>query len=340
MNVTPKNIIALLVGCILSLAACHINKHQPLLKEALRDNDQPDKQMPLIWMRNGKHIFIGKRWVFNRVAKTFTQIARPDAVHEDPNSWRMIPSPDGKHLLWSDANQQLVIGKITEANDKVYQIPSWFSDMTTVVNVPFWLNNGVFIQQIDVAEPCKRACKYFNVETEQWYNLHNDECIDASFSPIGMVDCLSDQTYMVYSASEGINGLDIIKIFERNMVRQEPQGSMAFLQTPVPIQVRLNTPTKACLIFPCELDIVNTVNELDIDCAEKSKGWAIYEWTLKDESLKNLEIRRRNLPTGIVMSPKDDELFAWLDNGTICIGKPYDDGTIHCTALPYREENR
>jgi hypothetical protein len=336
MKIIAKKTIILLACCFyLSLVACHFDLQQRASTENIRDTPASSEQLPLSWVHNGSQLLIGKRWLFNTGDMTFTRITPPLAVHENPSSWQLLPSPDGKLLLWHDVNHRIVVYNVADKSSYAHQVPTWFSDMTTVINVPFWMNNNkVFVQQVDVIEPNKRACKNFDIRSNHWFNLSNDACIDASFSPIGLIHRISDQTVAVFSASEGTGGLDIIAINGRDMVRQKQQGFLLFRSTPAPNQVRLNTSKSASLIFPCELDLAHTGKELDIACSAQSKGWAVYEWEIKEESLKKLKLRQRNLPIGIVMSPTEDEVFAWLSKGEICIGKPFGDEKSECVPLP------
>jgi hypothetical protein len=131
-----------------------------------------------------------------------------------------------------------------------------------------------------------------------------------------------------------VQGVDIIKICEGDMGRQKLHGSLAFLDAPIPSQIRLQSSTKAYLIFPCEINFKNYDNELRVKCSNNDGGWAIYEWVIGENNFNKIQMRQSNLPKGIVISPKNTNLFAWVEGGSICIGKPFGDGQIDCTPLP------
>ncbi len=103
-------------------------------------------------------------------------------------------------------------------------------------------------------------------------------------------------------------------------------GTFGTFGSEFPDQVQYRDPEHIKVLFRCELDQTQERPE----CAEHSKGPALYSWAVSKKKLRLLHL---NLPNNIAMSHVHDQI-AWLDKETICVGKPGEKETLSCTPLP------
>jgi len=329
MRVPEKQVNAtMLVMFLVLLAACRAMTQERFLTPA--DNQYKATTVPLVWLHTGKHLLVGDQWLFSVDEKKFSPLTRPE---EEKVLWALLLSPDNKQILWFDGKKRLIPGGIEgNINDSIV-IPSWLSDkhinITTSVNVVFWLNEHViFVQQFDAEQPAPYACGYFRIDNEQWTRIPDNACLEPSFLHLFKVSALTDDLFMLYSAGEGLHALDLVKFtpLTQTAATQTLLGEIT-LDALVPVQTQIQTGNTLAvsLNFPCKLASGKTIR-----CIEAGKqGQAIYEWSVNTGALKP---RWTDLPEGSVLSP-DEQRFAWVQADGVCIGKP-GGGAVVCTQLP------